>query len=177
VQSCAAQRSVQGGAYEMTTLMLSRDIYCPIADVFAYHTDLERAPQHWTNVIACRRAAGPGAPQVGDRYAWRYRMYGVDFAGTLTVREVVPGRRFVWETEGGLRARVVAEYQARSAQRTRVSVHVDYDVPGGLIGRAVDRLLVESRNASDAERAMDRLVERLEAEVAARLDVEDMQLA
>ena len=156
----------------MTTLSLSRDIYCPIDEVVAYHTDLERSPQHWANVMSCKRLAGPGAPQVGDRYAWRYRMYGVDFAGTAVVREVEPERRFVWETEGGLRARIVSDYLPLSAQRTRVSVYVDYDVPGGLIGRAVDRLLVESRNASDGERAMDRLVERLEAEVAARLDMQ-----
>jgi len=161
----------------MTTLSLSSDIYCPIDEVFAYHTDLERSPQHWTNVIVCRREAGPGAPQVGDRYLWRYRMYGVDFAGHAAVREIEPGRRFVWETDGGLRARIVSEYLPLSARRTRVTVHVDYDVPGGLIGRAVDRLLVEARNVADGERAMDRLVERLEAEVAARLDVEDMLLA
>jgi uncharacterized membrane protein len=150
----------------MTTLSLSRDIYCPADEVFAYHTDLERAPQHWVSVISCRREAGPGAPQVGDRYSWHYRMYGVDFAGTAVVREVEPGRRFVWETSGGLRARVVSDYLALSAQRTRVSIYVDYDVPGGLIGRAVDRLLVESRNATDAERSMDRLVERLEMQLA-----------
>ena len=161
----------------MTALSLTRDVYCPIDEVFAYHTDLERSPQHWSNVIACKRAAGPGAPQVGDRYLWRYRMYGVDFAGAATVREVEPSRRFVWETEGGLRARIVSEYLAITPRRTRVTVHVDYDVPGGLIGRAVDRLLVEARNVADGEKAMDRLVERLEAEVAARLDVEDMQLA
>jgi uncharacterized membrane protein len=89
------------------------------------------------------------------------------------VREVDPSRRFVFETEGGLRARIESEYQALTSRRTRVFVHVDYDVPGGLIGRAVDRLLVEARNVADGERSMDRLVERLEAEVAARLDVED----
>lgn len=161
----------------MTALSLSRDVYCPVDEVFAYHSDLERAPQHWINVIACRREAGPGAPQVGDRYTWRYRMYGVLFAGSLVVREVMPGERFVWDTEGGLRAHVVAEYQRLSASRTRVSVNVDYDVPGGLIGRAVDRLLVEARNLADGERAMDRLVERLEAEVHARLAREDMLLA
>lgn len=156
----------------MTMLSLSRDIYCPADEVFAYHTDLGRSPQHWVNVISCRRLAGSGPPAAGDRYAWRYRMYGVDFAGTAVVCEVEPGRRFVWETQGGLRARVVSEYLPLSAHRTRVGVHVDYDVPGGLIGRAVDRLLVESRNAAEAERAMDRLVERMEAEVAARLDMQ-----
>jgi len=156
----------------MTTLSLTRDIYCPIDEVFAYHADLERSPQHWTNMVSCTRVGGQGSPQVGARYAWRYRMYGVDFAGFATVRELEGGRRFVWDTEGGLRARVVCDYLALSAQRTRVSVYVDYDVPGGLIGRAVDRLLVESRNAADGERAMDRLVERLEAEVAARLDMQ-----
>lgn len=161
----------------MTAISLTRDIYCPIDEVFAYHTDLERSPQHWHNVISIRREAGPGAPRVGDRYLWRYRMYGVDFAGVAVVREVEPSRRFVFETEGGLRARIESEYQALTARRTRVVVHVDYDVPGGLIGRAVDRLLVEARNVADGERSMDRLVERLEAEVAARLDVEDRLFA
>jgi uncharacterized membrane protein len=154
----------------MTTLRLSRDIYCPCAEVFAYHTDLERSPQHWGNVISCRRLSGTGPPQPGDRYTWRYRMYGVDFAGFAVVSEVVPQRRFAWTSQGGIRATITADYTALSAHRTRVAVHVDYDVPGGLIGRAVDRLLVEHRNATDGERAMDRLVERLEAEVAARLD-------
>ena len=154
----------------MTTLSLSRDIYCPCAEVFAYHTDLGRLPQHWSNVVSCRNISCFGAPRPGDRYTWRYRMYGVDFAGYATVREVVPQRRFVWSTDGGIRAAITAEYTALSAHRTRVALHVDYDVPGGLVGRAVDRLLVEHRNAVDGERAMDRLVERLEAEVAARLD-------
>jgi uncharacterized membrane protein len=156
----------------MSSVVVSRDIYCPIDEVFAYHTDLERAGQYATNVISCRRTEGSGAVAAGHRYAWRYRMYGIDFAGTLTIRSVVPGERLEWDTEGGLRARAVSEYVALSARRTRVRMTVDYDVPGGLVGRAVDRFLVESRNASDAERSMDRLVERLEAEVAARLDMQ-----
>jgi uncharacterized membrane protein len=157
----------------MTRLVLSRQVYCPADEVFAYHADLERAPQHWLNVVACRREdGGVGAPQAGTRYAWRYRMYGVEFAGRAVVREAQPGRRFAFETSGGLRATVDSTYTPISARRTRIDITVDYDVPGGLIGRAVDRLLVESRNASDGERAMDRLVERLEAEVAARLDMQ-----
>lgn len=157
----------------MTRLTLSREVYCPADEVFAYHADLERAPQHWTNVVACRRDDAPSAPPgVGARYAWRYRMYGVEFSGTAVVREFTPGRRFRFDTSGGLRGNVDCTYTPISAQRTRIEVVVDYDVPGGLIGRAVDRLLVESRNASDAERAMDRLAERLEAEVAARLDMQ-----
>lgn len=154
----------------MTRLVLSREIYCPVDEVFAYHTDLERSPQHWPNVIACRRVdGGRGAALPGARYAWRYRMYGVEFSGTAVVREVVPGRRFRFESEGGLHGVVASEYVPVSAWRTRVDVEVEYDVPMGLVGRAVDRFLVEHRNAVDGERAMDRLAERLEAEVAARL--------
>lgn len=154
-----------------TRLSLSREIYCPVDEVFAYHTDLERSPQHWTNVIACAREdGGRGAPEPGTRYAWRYRMYGVEFTGAATVREVETGRRFVFEAGGGLRGTVVCTYTALTPRRTRVDVEVEYDVPMGLVGRAVDRFLVEHRNAVDGERSMDRLVERLEAEVAARLD-------
>jgi uncharacterized membrane protein len=159
----------------MTRLNLSREIYCPVDEVFAYHTDLLRAPQHWTNVVACARADGlQGPPQVGARYSWRYRMYGVEFSGTAVVRELEPGRRFVFDAGGGLVGTVACQYTRVSAHRTRIDVAVDYEVPMGLIGRAVDRFLVESRNAADGERAMARLASRLEAEAAARLD---MQLA
>jgi uncharacterized membrane protein len=157
----------------MTRLALSREIYCPVAEVFAYHTDLERSPQHWASVIACTRIdGGSGAPYPGARYSWRYRMYGVEFSGTAVVREVVPGRRFRFEAEGGLRGAVTCEYAPVSAWRTRVDVEVEYEVPMGLVGRAVDRMLVEHHNAVDGERAMDRLAERLEAEVAARIDLQ-----
>lgn len=157
----------------MTRLSLTREIYCPADEVFAFHTDLERAPQHWVNVIACARADGRGGePEPGARYQWRYRMYGVEFAGMATVREVIPGRRFTFDAEGGLHGTVTCDYLAITAHRTRVHVDVEYEVPMGLVGRAVDRLLVESRNAADGERAMDRLAERLEAEAAARLDMQ-----
>jgi len=158
----------------MTRLVLTRDIYCPLDEVFAYHTDLERSPQHWPNVIACSRLDGGGEAGVapGARYSWRYRMYGVEFAGTAVVREIVPGERFVFDAEGGLVGTVRCAYTALSPRRSRVDVEFEYDVPMGLVGRAVDRFLVEHRNAVDAERAMDRLAERLEAEVQARLDMQ-----
>lgn len=145
----------------MTRLHLSREIYCPIDEVFAYHTDLERAPQHWPNVIACRRVDD-------SQYAWRYRMYGVEFNGTARVRYVEPERRFVFAAEGGLQGTVSCTYTVLSARRTRVDVDVEYEVPMGVLGRAVDHVLVEHRNALDGERAMARLAERLEAEVIAR---------
>lgn len=155
----------------MTRLTLSREVYCPVDEVFAYHTDLERAPQHWPNVVACTRDdGGREAPAVGARYSWRYRMYGHDFSGVAVVTEVVPGQRFQFATGGGLRGTVTCEYTALTARRTRVDVTVEYAVPMGVVGRAVDRVLVEHRNVVDGERAMDRLAERLEAEVAARLD-------
>jgi uncharacterized membrane protein len=156
----------------MTRLTLSREIYCPVDEVFAYHTDLLRAPQHWTNVVACERLDGGGVPVPGARYAWRYRMYGVEFSGTAVVREVSPGRRFVFDAEGGLLGTVACAYTPVSGQRTRVDVTVEYEVPMGVVGRAVDRFLVENRNAADAQRAMDRLASRLEAEAAARIDMQ-----
>jgi uncharacterized membrane protein len=157
----------------MTRLALSREIYCPAAEVYAFHADLERAPQHWANVVACSRLdGGSGVPEPGAIYGWRYRMYGVEFSGTAVVTEVIRGRRLRFAAEGGLRGMVACEYVAVSAQRTRVDVEVDYEVPMGLVGRAVDRFLVEHRNAADAEKAMLRLAERLEAEAAARIDMQ-----
>jgi uncharacterized membrane protein len=156
----------------MTRLAFSREIYCPVEEVFAYHTDLLRAPQHWTNVVACERLDGAGVPVPGARYGWRYRMYGMEFTGTAVVREVVPGARFSFDADGGLVGSVECAYTRLGAQRTRVDVVVEYAAPMGVVGRAVDRFLVEGRNAHDAERALDRLAARLEADAAARLDMQ-----
>src|SRR5207253_8822660 len=63
----AARRSV------MSNLVLSREVYCPLDQTFAYHTDLTRAPQWWPNLMEMSPVEGGGGPAaVGDRYRWSY---------------------------------------------------------------------------------------------------------
>lgn len=154
----------------MSNLVLSREVYCPVEKVWAYHTDLTRAPEYWPNLARCVRLDdGSGPPSVGTRYQWTYNMLGRQFTGTLEVREVVFLERFVFEAAGQIHALFRNEYRATAKTRTRITVIVDYEVPG-LLGKTINILFIEKRNAADAEHAMEQLKAHLEAEVMARLD-------
>jgi uncharacterized protein YndB with AHSA1/START domain len=154
----------------MSNLVLSREVYCPIDEVWAYHTDLTRAPEWWPNVSECLRIDGEHTPpRTGTGYIWRYNMLGRTFKGAITVREVEPPTRFTFAVEGQINATFRHEYRATAKTRTRITLLVDYEVPS-LLGKAVNVLFVERRNAADAEHAFDQLKEHLEGEVIARID-------
>lgn len=154
----------------MSTLVLSREVYCPIEKVWAYHTDLTRAPEYWPNLAECRRLdGGQGPAEVGTSYEWTYNMFGRRFTGGMSVTAIDPQERFVFEATGGIQAVFRHEYRATAKTRTRITVFVDYEVPN-VLGKVANALFVERRNAADADHAMDQLKEILEAEIMAQVD-------
>ena len=154
----------------MSNLVLSREIWSPLDVVWDYHTDLSRLPEFWPNLSQCRRIDGRSGPvEPGVAFQWQYNMLGRHFTGTFTVREVLPKEKLVFEAAGQISAVFRHIYQPTAKSRTRVTVLVDYTVPG-LLARAVNVLFVERRNAADAEHALDQLKEHLEADAMARVD-------
>ena len=154
----------------MPNLVLSREIWSPVETVWEYHTDLSRLPEFWPNLSQCARTDGGRGPvQPGAAYSWQYNMLGRHFTGTFTVTDVAPCERLGFEAAGQIRASFRHLYQATARSRTRVTVLVDYQVPG-LLARAVNVLFVEKRNAADAEHALDQLKEHLEGDAMARVD-------
>lgn len=154
----------------MSYLVLSREIYRPIEEVYGYHADLTRAPEWWPNISQLAPLDGAaGTAAVGSRYGFTYNMIGRHFSGVLTVTEVEPNARLRFETTGRVDARFRYEYAATAKTRTRITVFVEYEAHG-LFGKAVNQLFVERRNTADAEHALDQLKELLEAEAMARMD-------
>ncbi len=153
----------------MSHLVLSREIYAPLDRVFAYVSDLTRAPEWWPNLSEVRRVDGAGEVSAGTRFAFTYNMLGRHLPGDAVVTQLVAGERSVLETTGQIHAVIRNDYRATARTRTRVTVIIEYEVPG-LIGRVVNTLLVERRNAADAGHAFDQLKELLEHEALARID-------
>jgi|SRR5579872_3318255 len=153
----------------MSHLVLSREIFSPLETVFAYVSDLTRAPEWWPNLSEVRRLDGDGPIGVGTRYSFTYNMFGRHFPGEATLTEFVPNERGVLEAQGHIHAVIRNDYHATAKSRTRVTVIIQYDVPS-VLGRVVNALLVERRNAADADHAFDQLKDVLEHEAIARID-------
>jgi uncharacterized membrane protein len=150
-------------------LVLSREIYCPLDQVFAYVSDLTRAPEWWPNLSDVRRSDGPGPVAVGTRYTFTYNMFGRSFPGEAVVTQHVPNERSTLEVSGQINATLRNDYRATARSRTRVTVIIEYEVPT-LLGKVVNTLIVERRNAADADHAFDQMKDLLEHEALSRID-------
>jgi uncharacterized membrane protein len=153
----------------MSHLVLSREIFCPLENVFAYVSDLTRAPEWWPNLSEVRRLDGDGPIGVGTRYSFTYNMFGRHFPGEARLTEFVPNERGVLEAEGQIHAVIRNDYRATAKSRTRVTVIIEYEVPT-VLGKVVNALIVERRNAADADHAFDQLKDVLEHDAIARID-------
>jgi uncharacterized protein YndB with AHSA1/START domain len=157
----------------VSQLVLSREIFRPIDEVYAYHTDLNRGAEWWANLSDVRLVEGPGTipPAPGSRFTFRYNMVGRHFNGAMIVTEASPNERFTFEVTGPVEGRFRYEYTATAKTRTRITIFVEYHAHG-LFGKAADMLFLERRNAADAEHAADQLKSNLEAEAMARIDAD-----
>jgi uncharacterized membrane protein len=153
----------------MSHLVLSREIFCPLENVFAYVSDLTRAPEWWPNLSEVRRLDGDGPIGVGTRFSFTYNMFCRHFPGEATLTEFVPNERGVLEAQGQIHAIIKNDYRATAKSRTRVTVIIEYEVPG-VLGKVVNALIVERRNAADADHAFDQLKDVLEHDAIARID-------
>jgi len=153
----------------MSHLVLSREIFCPLDAVFVYVSDLTRAPEWWPNVSQVGRVDAAGPIDVGTRYRFAYNMFGRQFPGEATVTEMVPNERSMLEIHGQIDATIRNDFRATARSRTRVTVIIEYEVPS-VLGKVVNALLVERRNAADADHAFDQLKNILEHDAIARID-------
>ncbi|MFD5918763.1 SRPBCC family protein [Kitasatospora sp. NPDC058201] len=69
---------------------LTRTIEASLDTVWSLHTDIDNWPD-WNADIDRARLGGP--PSVGDSFTWL--THGMNI--TSTIRELVPGRRIVWD--------------------------------------------------------------------------------
>jgi uncharacterized protein YndB with AHSA1/START domain len=128
-------------------------IEAPVEKVFAYANDLTRITEWWPLEV---RSSTHQRVEKGAKLDWSYRMMGVKFDGTSEYLEVVPNQRVNVKNTGGIPSTFDHRY-VNEGGKTRVSMVVDYEVPGKLLGKIADRLVVERVNASAAENVLANL--------------------
>ena len=89
----------------------------------------------------------------GTRWAWSYTMAGVELHGHASTTEYVAGRRFSFRTEGGIGSSFLYEVEPVTSG-TLLTVQVDYQMPGNVLAKAVDRVALERMNESVADTSL-----------------------
>ena len=133
----------------------SVDIEAPLEVCWALNADVARLTEWNPAVVEVRDVSGP-LDRVGTTYTGVIRAMGRTFDGRSEVKRVESMKSV--DTSGigvgGARAHVHVEFTRRSAG-TRVTVTIDYDLPGGVFGGIAQKLfatrqLTEQLKASNA---------------------------
>ena len=150
----------------MSRFERSIEIERPPAEVFDTLTDLNGLA-HWaTTVVETRNA--PDRPLVaGDTFEQTVRVAGASMETDWKVVDVQRPHYVQYEckaTPGGwLR---MTQRVLESNGGSRVELEIEYELPGGFLGEALNKLYVERRNEREAESTLQNLKDLLEGREA-----------
>jgi len=138
----------------MTTLERSILINAPIDAVEAISDDGRRLSEWYAGI----EQAEPDDlyPEVGGRITMVYKAAGMTFNMSQTVVERVPGERGTNRMEGMITGTNRLTFTPEG-EGTRMTMSFEYEMPGGGLGKVVDKLLVERMNSQNLEKSLANL--------------------
>ncbi len=100
--------------------------------------------------------------RIGDTWRITYTLMGIHFDQLFTRTEHSPNKRLAAKFEGGMNGSLSFTLEPE-ADSTKVSFDVDYQISGGVLGKAADKLLMERMNEKNSERMLENLKMMIES--------------
>jgi len=142
----------------MAHLSHSLLIDAPVADVDAIVKDPQQWSRFWVGMSEPERVFGDGSP--GTKSEFTMLLLGVRthmIERTIEERHNADGSTdWRWEFEGTTSGWIACHHQPAESG-TRITTEFEYSVPGSVIGKAADRLLLEKRMRRDLENSLENL--------------------
>jgi carbon monoxide dehydrogenase subunit G len=145
----------------MAVIETSIVIDAPVEKVFGFATYQVDRLQDWFVGIAEIQAT-PDYPEVGSQLEVTYKTSGLTLKATGTIQELQPNKKYVARYTGMATGDQTWTYESLGNQ-TRVTLHFDYKIIGGGIGKVLDMLVVERQNKKNAEESLANLKRLVEA--------------
>ena len=147
----------------MPEVKQSIEIQAPVElvfDIIANHP--ERQPDWWPPMELQERVSPPPTA-VGSVSRYVYNMMGVKIKGEHEVIEMVYDKSLVVKTTSGLDSTFIFTFAPINGD-TLLTIEVDYELPGSILGKLLNKLVVEERNERDLEVGLQNLKAIAEAE-------------
>ena len=144
----------------MVAISTSAEVDRPADDVFAYATDPTRFHE-WQNGVVEGHMEASGVPAVGTICRTTRRIGGANRTSTSTVTRIDPPRAWgIRGVDGPIRAIVDVTVEPLSAQRSRLTITVDFTGHG--IGKVLVPLVVRPEARKEMPGNVAALKRRLE---------------
>ena len=140
----------------MAKLTKSITINAPVEKVFKYVEEPTNLPKFWPSMVEVSDVKRSG-DQVRT-FNWVYKMAGLKVDGNTEITERIPNQKTVSVSTGGT---IVSNY-APEGQGTKVTVDADYKIPGALLGKLAEPLVIRI-NERESETLLENLKTIMEA--------------
>jgi coenzyme Q-binding protein COQ10 len=135
----------------MTIVQNSIKVNAAPETIEAYSRYAESWPDWFPGVVSV--GVDDAYPDVGSVAQIEFQAAGVTFELTFTVLDYVPGVRVEYEIQGMAHGRASFDL-AQDGGEQWVGAEIEYELPGGVLGRIADRAVVEQRVGAALEEAL-----------------------
>jgi uncharacterized membrane protein len=151
----------------VSTITRNVDIAAPVERVWELLENVRRLPEYSASTQEVRDAP-ERLTAVGQEYVQVGRLLGVKLSSRWRVTALEPGRLLsnVGTIAPGVCYTLTQRLEPLAGGRTRLSIEIDYTVPGGRLGRLAARAGAEQRAAREAQEVLDGIRATAEAEAA-----------
>ncbi len=148
---------LQAGLTEVYMPKISKKIVInsSVDKVFKFVTNPDNWTKYVTSLSDVRDVSSPKAEK-GTTFKWTYRMLGMNFSGKGHVTENVKNARFGMKMEGSFP--ILETYLFTPVDKgTELSVEVEYEAPGKIMGVISNRGVIEKLNKKESENVLSKI--------------------
>jgi carbon monoxide dehydrogenase subunit G len=138
----------------------------PVEKVFELVDNPDNIPNYIPNVervADVKRTDG----RIGDTFRVIYKVLGISFDEKFTVTGYEPKRKLVSKFDGGMKGTFSWTFEPQGAQ-TECSMDIEYQVGGGILGKAADALVLERINEKNMDESLENIRRVLAREKVSR---------
>jgi uncharacterized membrane protein len=127
----------------------------PVEKVFELVDNPENIPKYMANVERVVDVTRTDR-RIGDTFRVIYKVLGITFDEKFTVTGYEPKRKLVSKFDGGMKGTFSWVFESQIAQ-TECSMDIEYQVGGGILGKAADALLLERTNEKNMDESLEKM--------------------
>ncbi len=130
-------------------------INAPPEKVFSILDDPNAIPQYAPGVTRVADIK-QSEKRLGDSARVTYSVMGIRFPMKMTVVDYTKPSKLSLGMEGGMKGTMTWMLGAKG-KGTETNIRIDYQMKGGILGKAINTLLMERMNEKNAERMLENL--------------------
>jgi len=138
-------------------------INAPIDAVFRIVAHQPERMASWWPPIELQRRVTPPPTSLGSISRYVYNMIGVRIKGEHKVIDYVENQHLLVRTTSGIDASFDFTFEPND-DTTRLTIRVDYTLPGAILGQLLNREVLEKKNIDDLQQGLRNLKSLVEKE-------------